>query len=569
MQADILFYNGYIYNTPFKKFFEGYFSVKGDKILHLGIGAVPPEVEYAKKVDLKGKWVIPGLIDSHMHVESSMLTPRPFAKLLAENGVTTVVSEPHEIANVKGLAGVLAMIEAAKGAVVDIFYAVPSSVPSTSDQFETTGAAIELEDLKELIKHKEVLCLGEVMNTNKILSDPDDKQNQFVKYLKENRPAMPLEGHCPRIIGEKLNRYVYTGIGSDHTEHDEEAFFQRVFNGMIFQVQHKMAKPEIAKIIVENQLYENIAIVTDDVTPSNLINHGHLNDVVCQMVKCGLPFEKAVYCASATPSRRMRLYDRGQIMPGLLADFLILDSLEEIKPLQTYKNGKVVFDKAVGNTFITEKVFDEEFYETMKLAPVAPSAFEFKTPVKNGPVSVNGLSVDKDFTRTERVTKTMEAKDGKLILDNETNKIVVLERHGKNGNIAGCIATKDCVIQGAVATSYAHDHHNLLVLGANDEDMALAANTVIDSKGGLAVVKDGVVIAKCTLEVCGLMSEENPYTVAQNIEDVEAAMRSLGYVHYNPVMSLATTCLPVSMDVKITDMGLVDVTKGEILPLFN
>lgn len=569
MKADTIFYNGYIYNTPFKKFFKGYFSVKGEKILHVGIGDIRSDIEYDNAVDLQGKWVIPGLIDSHMHVESSMLAPRPFAKLMVENGITTVVSEPHEIANVTGMDGVLAMIEAAKGAVMDIFYAVPSSVPSTSAEFETTGDVVDMPQLMELIKHKEVVCLGEVMNTYKILTDPDDKQNQFVKYLKENRPDMPLEGHCPRIVGSDLNQYVYTGIGSDHTEHDVDAFMQRVFNGMLFQVQDKMAKPEIAKAIKEHELYENVALVTDDTTPSNLINHGHLNAVVMEMVKCGLDFEKAVYCASATPARRMRLYDRGQIMPGLLADFSILDTLEEIKPVQTYKNGVLVFDKSVGNTFETEKAFPDSFYKTMKLPHVTPDVFEIRTPVENGEISVNGLEVLPDFTRTPKVTKTLTAKDGKLMLDSETGKIIVLERHGKNGNVFGTIATGACVVNGAVATSYAHDHHNLLVLGGSDEDMALAANTVIDNCGGLAVVQNGKVIAQAQLEVCGLMSERDPYEVAKSIEDVEAAMRAIGYVHYNPVMSLATTCLPVSMDVKITDKGLVDVINGKIISIFN
>lgn len=569
MKADTIFYNGYIYNTPFKKFFKGYFSVKGEKILHIGIGDIRSDIEYDNAVDLQGKWVIPGLIDSHMHVESSMLAPRPFAKLMVENGITTVVSEPHEIANVTGMDGVLAMIEAAKGAVMDIFYAVPSSVPSTSAEFETTGDVVDMPQLMELIRHKEVVCLGEVMNTYKILTDPDDKQNQFVKYLKENRPDMPLEGHCPRIVGSDLNQYVYTGIGSDHTEHDGDAFMQRVFNGMLFQVQDKMAKPEIAKAIKDHELYENVALVTDDTTPSNLINHGHLNAVVMEMVKCGLDFEKAVYCASATPARRMRLYDRGQIMPGLLADFSILDTLEEIKPVQTYKNGRLVFDKSVGNTFETEKAFPDSFYKTMKLDHVTPEIFDIKTPVENGEISVNGLEVLPDFTRTPKVTKTLTSKDGKLVLDSETGKIIVLERHGKNGNVFGTIAKGACVVDGAVATSYAHDHHNLLVLGGSNEDMALAANTVIDNCGGLAVVQNGKVIAQAQLEVCGLMSERDPYEVAKSIEDVEAAMRAIGYVHYNPVMSLATTCLPVSMDVKITDKGLVDVINGKIISIFN
>ena len=288
-----------------------------------------------------------------------------------------------------------------------------------------------------------------------------------------------------------------------------------------------------------------------------------------EMVKCGLDFEKAVYCASATPARRMRLYDRGQIMPGLLADFAILDTLDEIKPVQTYKNGRLVFDKSVGNTFELEKAFPDSFYKTMKLEHVSPEIFQISTPIENGEISVNGLEVLPDYTRTPKVTKTLTAKDGKLQLDESTGKIVVLERHGKNGNVFGTIATGACIVDGAVATSYAHDHHNLLVLGGSDEDMALAANTVIDNCGGLAVVHKGKVIAQAQLEVCGLMSERDPYEVAKSIEDVEAAMRQIGYVHYNPVMSLATTCLPVSMDVKITDKGLVDVINGKIISIFN
>jgi len=569
MRADTIFYNGNIYNTPFKSFFKGYFSVKGEKILHIGRGDVPAEVQADNMVDLQGRWVIPGLIDSHMHVESSMLAPRPFAKLMVENGITTVVSEPHEIANVTGMDGVVAMIDAAKGAVMDVLYAVPSSVPSTSREFETTGGEINMPELMELVKHKEVVCLGEVMNTYKILSDPDDKQNQFVRYLKEHRPDMPLEGHCPRIVGEPLCQYVYTGIGSDHTEHDVDAFLQRVFNGMIFQIQDKMAKPEIARAIKEYNLYENVSIVTDDTHPANLIYHGHLNSVVMEMVKCGLDFEKAVYCATATPARRMRLYDRGQIMPGLLADFCILDTLDEIKPLQTYKNGRLVFDKAVGNTFETEKAFPDAFYRTMKLGTVSPEIFDIKAPVENGEIKVTGLEVLPDFTRTPKAVKTLTAENGVLKLDDDTRKITVIERHGKNGNVFSTIATGSCMVEGAVASSYAHDHHNLIVIGNSNEDMALAANTVIANCGGLAVVKDGRVIAQCRLEVCGLMSERDPYAVAGDILNVEKAMRDIGYVHYNPVMSLATTCLPVSMDVKITDKGLVDVINNKILDIFE
>ncbi len=567
--ADTLFYNANIYNTPFKTFFKGYFSLKGDKFLHLGQGNPPEDIEFREKIDLGGSWVIPGLIDSHMHIESSMITPRNFAKLMAKNGVTTVVSEPHEIANVKGLEGILAMISAAKGVVMDIFYAIPSSVPSTSREFETTGAEIDLAQLKELLKHREVICLGEVMNTVKILSDPSDKQNRFIDYLKENRPGMPLEGHCPRIMGSDLNQYVYTGIGSDHTEHDVDGFLRRIFNGMIFQIQDKMVKPEIISALKEYSLYENVAFVTDDTNIATLINKGHLNAVIMKAVGNGLDFEKAIYCATAVPARRMRLYDRGRISPGVLADFRILDTLEAINPVFTYKSGKMVYSRAEGLKFTEEKAFPEDFYHTMKVPPVSEDVFRIRTPVKNGKVIVNGLAVKRDTTRTERIRRELPAQDWQLQLDGKTCKITVIERHGKNKNVFSAIATGDCLVKGAVATSYAHDHHNLLVLGDNDGDMALAANTVIKNSGGLAVVKNGKVLARATLEVCGLMSEKDPFELSQDVENVENAMRRIGYVHYNPIMSLATTCLPVSRDVKITDKGLVDVAKGEFIDLFE
>lgn len=569
IKADILFYNGNIYSTPFKKFIKGYFSIKDDKILHLGQGDVPEDVEYEKSIDLAGKWVIPGLIDSHMHVESSMIAPRPFAKLMVENGVTTVVSEPHEIANVTGLDGVVAMIEATKGAVMDVYYAIPSSVPSTDLNTETTGAVIDMPELIELIKHPEVICLGEVMNTNKVLTDPDDKQVKFVNYLKEHRPDMPLEGHVPRIVGSQLNQYVYTGISSDHTDHDLDEFLQRVFNGVYYQIQDITAKPEIAKAIEEYKLYENVGIVTDDTTPAHLVNRGHLNAVIMKMVGYGLKFENAIYCSTATPAKRMRLYDRGQLMPGLLADFCILDTIDTIKPVQTYKRGQLVFDRSEGTHFDTEKAFPDSFYKTMKIDYLTADMFDIKVNSDKDTVNMNGIKVQSENTRTPKLEREVNVCDGKIVLPDDLNKLIVFERHGHNGNICGTIAGGACVVKGAVATSYAHDHHNLVVLGSNNDDMALAANAVIKNGGGLAVASDGKIIAECQLEVCGLISERNPYDVANDIENVEKAMKEIGYNHYDPIMSFATTCLPVSMEYKLTDIGLVDVPNGRFVPIFT
>ncbi len=570
VKADILFYNGKIYNTPFRRFFDGYFSIKGEKILHMGKGEVPRDIEAGRKVDLEGKWVIPGLIDSHMHVESSMVSPLSFAKVLSSYGVTTVVSEPHEIANVKGIEGVYRMIEAGKEIPIDIYYAIPSSVPSTSEEFETTGGVIDMPELIELARHPMVKCLGEVMNTNSVLNNPDSKENQFTSYLREHYPNMPLEGHVPRIIGTDLNEYVYTGIQSDHTEHDLAETIDRIYNGVLFQMQDKMVKPEIVKAIVENDLYNNLAIVTDDTPTSTLINKGHLNRVVMDVVEAGMDFEKAVFCRTKTPADRMRLYDRGQIMPGLLADFCILDTIDEISPVQTYKNGKKIYDKEIGLTFKTgERTFPDSFYETMKVKEIREEFFAVKAPIDNGTIKMKGLMVENGSTRTPGIEEEVEVRDGYVILPKGLNKLTVIERHAKNGNIFTCLAGGSLAIDGAVASSVAHDHHNLIVSGRVDSDMALAAQTVVDNCGGFAVVKDGKVLAQCALEICGLMSDRDPISVAKDLTEVEETMRELGYDHYDPIMSFATTCLPVSMFYKATDKGLVDVLHSEFVPLFG
>lgn len=567
LKADTLFYNGKIYNTVFKQFIEGYFSVKGDKFLHIGRGDVPDNLEYENKVDLGGKWVIPGLVDCHMHIESSMIAPKQFAKLMVSNGVTTVVSEPHEIANVKGIDGVKAMINAADGAVMDIFYAIPSSVPSTSREFETAGAEIDLERVKQLAENPKVVCLGEVMNTNGVLYNPNDKALSFVKYLQEHKPNMPLEGHVPAIKGTRLNQYVYSGIDSDHTDHNLEEFMHRMLNGVFYQIQLITAYPEIAKAIDEFNLYENVAIVTDDTTPANLVNYGHLNRVVMKMVELGLSFENALYCATETPAKRMHFYDRGRIMPGKLADFCILDNTNEIKPVQTYKNGVLVYEKGREIQFEKEKAFPLDFYSTMKNPPVTEATFDIKAEGEK--VTVKGLQTVPDTFRTSLFTKTLPVENGVVAVPDDICKLFVIERHGKNGNIKGTIAGGSCKIDGAVATSYSHDHHNITVLGSNNRDMALAANTVVKNGGGYAVVKGGKVLAQCTLEVCGLISEANPFDVAKDAESVEAAMRNIGYRHKDPMMSLSTLCLPVSMEIKLTDKGLIDVKNSKFIDILE
>ena len=276
--------------------------------------------------------MIPGLTDIHMHIESSMTTPAFFGKCAGENGVTTVVSEPHEMANVKGIRGILEMISAAKNAPIDIFYGIPSSVPSTSEKLETTGGIIDCSAMKHLLEEKDVVCVGEIMNYRQIIRENDLEISRFLEYLKKEHPGYVIEGHCPSLLDLDLAKFLYLGINGDHTEHTLEEVKQRIENGMFFEIQDKMLKPEILEYICQNQLYEYCSFVTDDTMADALYEQGPLNAVVQKAIDMGFPMEQAIYCATYTPCQRMHFYDRGAIAPGKLADFMLLKDPSVLKP---------------------------------------------------------------------------------------------------------------------------------------------------------------------------------------------------------------------------------------------
>ena len=249
--------------------------------------------------------MIPGMVDIHMHIESSMTTPGSFGNCAAKNGVTTVVSEPHEMANVKGVRGILEMISAAKDAPIDIFYGIPSSVPSTSEELETTGGVIDFEAMKHLLGEKDVVCVGEIMNYREIIRENHLEISKFLDYLRQEHPGYVIEGHCPSLVDLDLAKFLYLGINGDHTEHTREEVKQRIENGMFFEIQDKMLKPEVLSYICENHLFEYCSFVTDDTMADVLYEQGHLNTVVQKAIEMGFPKEQAIYCATYTPCQRM------------------------------------------------------------------------------------------------------------------------------------------------------------------------------------------------------------------------------------------------------------------------
>lgn len=570
-KADLLVTDVLIYNSYFKKFYAADVAVLDGRILDIDLNQ-EGRIEALQTLDGGGRYMVPGLIDIHMHIESSMMTPKAFTKKLVSCGVTTIVSEPHEMANVSGVEGILHMIEDGQDAPIDIFYGIPSCVPSTCSDLETTGGKVDYEDMLALLDHKSVACIGEIMNYRQVIRDDKLEIYKLLMYLREHRPDYIIEGHCPALMDLDLSKFLYLGINGDHTEHSLEGLKQRFFNGMFVEIQGKMLNRDVLDFIEEFNLYEYFGFVTDDVMADTLCEKGHLDDLVRKAICLGMKPEQAIYQASYTNAGRMHFTDRGVLAPGKLADFILLTDLSGFVIDQVYKRGKCIFGSDCGDqqeTGLALSHFPEDYYHSIKLSDLGQQNFRLRYEAGGTTARVRVMEVTDGSTRTKEVYANLPVVDGMLQWENSPYLLAaVFERYGKNGGIGYGFVTGDILKQGGVASTYAHDHHNLLVVGSNAQDMAAAANCVIQMQGGIAVTHGGSVQASLQLKVGGILSDQPAEAVGHGLSEVREALVAQGYHHYNPIMSLCTLSLPVSPALKITDKGLVDVLTSQIVPLF-
>lgn len=568
--VDLLIKDIQVFNSFIKKFQNAHVSVKDGRIYY--IDQKKDTVYNAKEIiDGKDLHMIPGFIDIHMHIESSMVTPQSISEKLAQCGVTTIVSEPHEMANVGGIDAINHMIEAGEDALIDIFYGIPSSVPSTDSSLETTGAAISFEEMKALFQNDKMVCVGEVMNYRQIIKENDLEITKFLTYLRENYPNFVIEGHCPSLVDLELAKFLYLGINGDHTEHTLEEVKQRIENGMFMELQGKMLRPEILDYIIDNNLYEHTSFVTDDVMADTLWEEGHLDKIVRDAIAKGFPLEEAIYCASYTPARRMNLRDRGSIAPGQLADFILLKNCESMEITSVYKNGILISSEDQNaKKSTTHYQFPSSLYNSINIKEISLEDFIIPIPEDVESVTVKVMEVRDGSTQTKIAEVSMPVRDN-ILQWKESGCLLALvfERYGKNGNIGYGFVRGDVIKEGAVATTYFHDHHNLFVLGNDEETMLLAANKLKEIQGGMITAKDAEILEVLPLTVGGILSDKSVEEVGKGLKKIRESMIELGYRHYNPIMSLSTLGLPVSPALKITDMGLVDVVKGEIVPLYK
>lgn len=563
--------NANVFNSYLKRFIKADVAIKDSKFYYID-RKHSEEFECDEIIDAEGMYMIPGMVDIHMHIESSMMTPSSFGACLAQYGVTTIVSEPHEMANVKGVRGILEMISAGENTPIDIYYGIPSSVPSTNRHLETTGGVIDFPAMKHLLLEKDVVCVGEVMNYRQIIKENDLEISKFIEYLHEERPNYVIEGHCPSLVDLDLAKFLYLGINGDHTEHNLEEFKQRLENGMFMEIQGKMLLPEIIDYIKANNLYEYCSFVTDDTMADVLYQKGQLNYIVEQAIELGYPLEQAIYCATYTASQRMHLFDRGVIAPGKLADFSLVKDPHVLRPEMVFKNGKKIYASGMDVTAYKKDIFPEDFYHTIRLTNFTREDFEMPlsrfTDQDLKEVNVRVMEVQPTRTQTIASSVKMQVVDGKLDWKASGCKLaVVMERHGKNGNIAYGFVAGTCHSSGTIATTYFHDHHNLMIVGDNEDDMYLAAKRIEELQGAFLTCKDGKILEELALPICGILSDEPVSYVGTKLSKIRQSMFDLGYNHKNPIMSIGTLGLPVSPALKLTDKGLIDVHAAKIVPL--
>ena len=527
------------------------------------------------KIDVKGL-MLPGFIDSHIHIESSMVTPAQFAKIAVRHGTTAVVCDPHEIANVLGIEGVEAMIENAKQVPFNFFFTAPSCVPATG--FETSGAVLDSSDIEYLLKKEEIVALGEMMNFPGVINGDEEvhKKLEFARKI-----GKPIDGHAPLVTRDDLDKYLAAGISTDHECSNVIEALEKKIKGMKIMVRDGSSAMDMEGLfdieeagkdldfsgpmgpmfrdIFERKIYSPLFdfIVSDDKHPNDLIN-GHLNKSINKAVGLGIDLIKAINMVTINPAYHYNL-NCGAIVPGAKADFIIVDSIYDCNVLKTYVGGECVFD-GENVLFDVPEIEPRNTINTTK-----KTASDFDIHYDGDECEVNVIECFDGDLLTKKATAKLYVKDGVVQPDiyQDILKIAVVERYGGN-TIANAFIKGFGLKKGAIASSVAHDSHNIIVIGYNSQMMADAVNQVIDDKGGISVVSEDF-SDSLPLPIAGLMSNEDVYDVADKLGILHNMVKALGCQVEAPFMTMAFMALLVIPSIKLSDKGLFDGDNFEFM----
>lgn len=528
--------------------------IQGSHIAAIGAG-----YNAHQEIDLGGRYVCPGFIDAHVHIESSLCTPPEFSRAVLTHGVTTVITDPHEIANVLGLEGIRFMLERAKNGPMSMYVMASSCVPAT--HMETSGARLEAEDLAQLVNHNWVLGLAEVMNYPGVVYGDEGMLDKISLFGK-----MVLDGHCPALTGKELNAYVSTGIGSEHECTTVEEALEKLRLGLTVFIREgtttRNLRPLLPLVTPEN--HTRLCFCTDDRVPASLIDDGSIDYMVRTAIAEGIDPVMAIRMGTLNTAQYFGLHEHGLIAPGKRADIVVFSDMLNLRPEMVFRGGKLV---AENGKMLTEKTPLRPI-DLRSSMNVRLDSLDFAIPAQTSRIRVIGAVGDQVVTG--HVVEDARIVDGLAVSDPERDilKMAVVERHRATGGIGKGFIKGFGLKRGAIAGTVAHDHHNLVVIGVDDASMRRAVQAVVDIRGGLVAVDGDQVLGELSLPVAGLMSERPLDDVRHDYDALTRQAQALGSTMHDPFMAMSFMALEVIPKLKLTDLGLVDVEQFKMVELF-
>jgi len=554
--ADLLIKNGRVVDV-----FSGQIEKK-DVAIFGGVIVGFGDYQAREIIDVKGDFLCPGLIDGHVHIESSMVTIPEFARAVLPNGTTTVVTDPHEIANVLGREGIRFMAESARGLPLNVFIMLPSCVPAT--HMETSGATLRAIDLKSLFKEPWAIGLAEMMNFPGVIF----RNPEVIKKI-EMAKGKPIDGHAPMLSGKGLYAYLTAGIRSDHECTTLREAKEKLKNGMWIMIREGTTARNLRALLllVQPKNARRFLFVTDDRHPKELLEEGHIDSMVRQAIRWGIDPILAIQMATLNPAEYFRLDDLGAIAPSYRADIVSFDHLGRFQIKKVFKDGVLVADNGKMLSSSIRKRKSPKVKGSVRIKPLKNNSFLLRSDESLAKV----IQLIPDQIITKKGVKKILLKEGVAYpnIKEDILKIVVVERHKATGNIGIGFVQGFGLKKGAIGSSVAHDSHNLVIVGTNDQDILKAAEVIQAMSGGLVAVLDGRVLASLPLPIAGLMSEASVAQVNLQLEALHHAAKNLGCEIPDPFMTLSFLSLPVIPELKITDKGLVDVNQFKFVPLFG
>jgi len=535
-------------------------TFEGDIGIYKGVIAGFGDLEGKKEIDVSGRTVAPGFFDGHVHIESSMMGPAEFARAAIVKGTTSIVADPHEIANVLGLEGLRYMLDSSAELPLNVFFMLPSCVPSTD--LETSGSRLYAEDLKLFLDRSDVLGLGEVMNYHSLLMGSDGLMKELETF-REKR----IDGHAPGLSGRELDAYCALGVESDHECVTAEEAEEKLRKGMRIMIREGSAARNmkaLLPLVMENPS-DRFIFVTDDVSAIDL-RRGYMNSVMSKAVSLGLKPEVAVRMATLNTCEYFRIEGLGAIAPGYRADLVVLGDTKEFEPELVIKDGRVVAED--GRLLVPVKKRAADVRATMNVRRMTHRSFDIRARADEARINV--ISLIENEIETEWITERARVAEGSVVSDTERDvlKLCVVERHRATGRIGKGFVKGFSLRSGAIASSVAHDSHNIIVVGVDDRDIHRAVEAVVSYGGGLVAVDGGRVLSSLKLPIGGLMSDRNVEEVAGALQTINDSAASLGCGLEEPFMTLSFLTIPVIPEIRLTDVGLIDVSKQRRISLF-